>query len=253
MTAMPALFIGHGSPMNAIEENEFSRTWMEVGRKLPRPRAILSISAHWQTEGIGVTAMERPRTIHDFYGFPPELYEQRYPAPGSPSLAKEVAGLLDDAQLDIEWGLDHGTWSVLGRLFPGADIPVVQLSLDRFKDPAEHYRTGTLLGPLRERGVLILGSGNIVHNLMMAGSSVGTYSWATEFDSRVEKLILKGNHDALVHYEDWGEQARLSIPTNEHYLPMLYVLALKRNEDDVRFFAEGVALGSVSMRSFVLA
>jgi len=252
LTRMPVLFVGHGSPMNAVEDNEFSRAWTGIGKKLPRPKAILCISAHWETEGAGVTAMERPRTIHDFYGFPPELFAQEYPAPGSPRLARRVAALVPGARLDTEWGLDHGTWSVLKRMYPKADIPVVQLGLDRFLDPEGHYRVGARLAPLREEGVLVLGSGNIVHNLMLADPSAAPYDWAVKFDERVGRLIEAQDTDALVHYDGLGEPARLAIPTNEHYLPMLYALALRTDGDRVRFFAERIVFGSVSMRSFII-
>jgi len=249
---MPVIFVGHGSPMNGIEDNEFSRAWEKVGRELPRPRAILSISAHWETDGPMATAMERPKTIHDFYGFPHELYAQQYPAPGSPELAREVAHLVQ-ARPDNGWGLDHGTWAVLKRMFPEAEVPVVQLSLDRQATFGQQHTLAQKLAPLREKGVLVLGSGNIVHNLMMADPSAEAYDWANAFDEKVKGLILKGDHRALIHYERLGEAARLSIPTNEHYLPMLYILALKQKDDSVRFFGEGIALASVSMRSFVLS
>jgi 4,5-DOPA dioxygenase extradiol len=249
---MPVVFVGHGSPMNAIEENEFSRAWSELGKTLPRPCAILSISAHWETEGARITAMENPRTIHDFYGFPPELYEEEYPASGSRELAGEVGKALRGAEMDYEWGLDHGTWAVLKRIFPKADVPVVQLSLDRRKSPEEHFELGKLLKFLREKGTLILGSGNIVHNLRLATWNNGGYDWAREFDEKVKGLVLSEDHGALIHYERLGEAARLSIPTNEHYLPLLYALALKEREEPVLFFAEKITAGSVSMRSFMI-
>jgi 4,5-DOPA dioxygenase extradiol len=199
-----------------------------------------------------VTAMERPRTIHDFYGFPPELFAQRYPAPGSPELARKVAALVPGARLDTERGLDHGTWSVLKRMYPEADIPVVQLSLDRFRDPAKHYALGARLAPLRDEGVLVLGSGNIVHNLMLADPSAGPYGWATEFDRLVKERIESKDHESLVHYERLGEGARLAIPTNEHYLPMLYALALAGKGDSPAFFNSAITYGSMSMRSFII-
>ena len=249
---MPVLFVGHGSPMNAVEDNAFSRAWEETGRALPRPKAILCVSAHWETAGPAVTAMERPKTIHDFYGFPEALYRVAYPAPGSPELARRVAGLLgeDAVRMDTAWGLDHGAWSVLRRLFPHADVPVVQLSLDRGKPPAEHYETGRKLRPLRDEGVLMLGSGNVVHNLGAAVWKDAAFDWATEFDARVKEAILAGDHDALVDYGSLGSSARLAVPTEEHYLPMLYVLGAADPGEAVSFFTETVTLGSISMRSF---
>jgi 4,5-DOPA dioxygenase extradiol len=249
---MPVVFVGHGNPMNAIEDNEFSQAWSEMGKTLPRPAAVLSICAHWETEGTRVTAMKNPRTLHDFYGFPPELYEQQYPAPGSPELARQVGMVLRGVEMDYEWGLDHGTWVVLKRVFPKADVPVVQLSLDRRKSPEEHYELGKRLKFLREKRILILGSGNLVHNLGLAMRNEGAYDWAREFDEKVKGLVLSEDHGALIHYERLGEAARLSIPTNEHYLPLLYVLALKEREEPLRFFAEKITAGSISMRSFMI-
>jgi 4,5-DOPA dioxygenase extradiol len=248
---MPVLFVGHGSPMNAIEDNEFSRAWVKAGKALPKPNAILSISAHWETSGTLVTAMERPKTIYDFYGFPESLYEVKYPAPGSVELARLVHETVQKTQvrLDQAWGLDHGTWIVLRRMFPKADIPVVQLSLDRTQPPAFHYALGKELRPLRNKGIFIVGSGNIVHNLGMMIWQGKAYDWATEFDETVKQLILSGNHASIIRYQDLGKAANLSIPTNEHYLPLLYALALQDKQEQVRFFAEGVTFGSVSMRS----
>ncbi len=248
---MPAFFIGHGSPLNAIEINEFSRAWARVGKSLPKPKAILCISAHWETAGTHVTAMEHPRTIHDFYGFPQPLYEEKYPAPGSPELARLAQKTVRKAQvrLDEKWGLDHGAWAVLRRMFPDGDIPVIQLSLDRTKDPAFHYDLGKELKALRNKGVLIVGSGNMVHNLGVMAWQDMAFDWAVEFDERLKQLILAGDHDALIQYPKLGNAARLSVPTNEHYLPMLYVLALQDKEDQIGFFTEKVTLGSISMRS----
>jgi len=248
---MPALFLGHGSPMNAIEDNEFSRAWIEAGKALPKPNAILCISAHWETAGTWVTAMDQPKTIYDFSGFPPELYEKKYPAPGSPGLARLIQGTVKQAQvrLDQTWGLDHGAWSVLRRLFPNADIPVVQLSLDRAQAPAFHYALGKELRALRNKGILIVGSGNIVHNLRMMAWQDQAHDWAIEFDETIKQLILSGDHDSIVHYENLGKAARLAVPTNEHYLPLLYVLAVQDRQDPVRFLADRVTLGAISMRS----
>jgi 4,5-DOPA dioxygenase extradiol len=249
---MPALFVGHGSPMNAIEDNGFSRAWIEAGKALPKPNAILCVSAHWETRGTFVTAMERPKTIHDFGGFPRPLYEYQYLAPGSPDLARLTQETVANVKvgLDQTWGLDHGTWSVLCRMFPNADIPVVQLSLDHYQPPEFHYALGKELRALRNKGVLIVGSGNIVHNLSMAiFDDDQAYDWAIEFDETIKRLILAGDHDAIVHYENLGRAARLSIPTNEHYLPLLYVLALQDKGESVRFFTDRVTFGSFSMRS----
>jgi 4,5-DOPA dioxygenase extradiol len=248
---MPVLFVGHGSPMNAIEDNEFSRAWGEMGRALPAPRAILCVSAHWETPGPQVTAMARPRTIYDFYGFPQALYDVTYPAPGSPELARLVQASISDprVQLDQSWGLDHGAWSVLCRMFPEAKIPVVQLSLDRSLSPQAHYDLGRQLRALRHRGVLIVGSGNIVHNLRRINWDGGAFDWALEFDDTMRRLILAGDHAAIINYPDLGQAARLAIPTNEHFLPLLYILAQQEQDEDVRFFAEQVTLGSLSMRS----
>ncbi len=249
---MPALFVGHGSPLNAIEDNEFSRAWIETGRALPTPRAILCVSAHWETRGTRVTAMEQPKTIHDFGGFPRALYEYQYPAPGSPDLARLIQETVTQAKvgLDDEWGLDHGAWSVLCRMFPRADIPVVQLSLDHFQPPEFHYALGRELRALRNKGVLIVGSGNIVHNLGAAIFDADQqFDWAIEFDETIKRLILAGEHDPIVHYENLGRVAQLAVPTNEHYLPLLYILALQDPGEPVRFFAERVSMGSLSMRS----
>ena len=251
MERMPLLFIGHGSPMNAIEDNEFSRSWIAVGETLPPPKAILCVSAHWESMGTQTTAMEKPRTIYDFYGFPPELYEKTYPAPGSPELVARVLELVgaDDTAMDLKWGLDHGTWSVLARLFPKAEIPVVQLSLDVNKNSQEHYDWGRQLKPLRDEGILILGSGNIVHNLRMVVFEDIAYDWALAFDGMVKKWILDGNHDPLIQYHRQGREAALSINSAEHYKPLLYVLGAQDSGEPVSFFTEKVWGGSVSMRS----
>lgn len=247
---MPVIFVGHGSPMNAVEDNEFSRAWADAGRALPRPQAILVVSAHWQTRGTQVTAMPAPKTIHDFYGFPPELYQQQYPAPGSAELAKRVQEITPaPVAADMGWGLDHGAWSVLLRMFPGADIPVVQLSLDRTQPPAYHYQLGRALRSLRDRGVLVIGSGNMVHNLGIMCWEDRAYDWATEFDATLEKLMLAGDHEAIIDYERWGRSAALSIPTNEHFLPLLYVLGMQEPGEPVSFFAHRVTYCAISMRS----
>jgi len=251
---MPALFIGHGNPMNAIEQSVYASAWSEAAASIPRPRVILCISAHWETEGTFVTDMPRPKTIHDFYGFPDELYQVQYPAPGSPELAERVRQLASSTHVHLDdaysWGLDHGAWSVLRRMYPEADIPIVQLSLDRSQPPSFHYGLGRELQALRGEGVLILGSGNLVHNLrLLQWDAPGPHIWAVEFDRLAATLILSGEHGRLVDYTALGESARLSIPTNEHYLPLLYILGLQQPGDPVSFFAEGLPLGSISMRS----
>ena len=251
---MPALFVGHGSPMNAIEDNEFSRAWERVGKSLSKPNAILCISAHWETAGTLVTGMDKPKTIHDFGGFPPELYAMEYPAPGSPDLARVTQETVQNApvRLDQSWGLDHGTWSVLCRMFPKADIPIIQLSLDRTQSPEFHYALGKELRALRNKGVLIVGSGNIVHNLRVFTMDDKAFDWAIEFDETARKLISAGDHASLIQYQKLGPAARLAIPTNEHYLPLLYALALQDSQEEIRFFADRVTLGSISMRSLLI-
>lgn len=250
---MPALFIGHGSPMNAIEDNAFSQTWESIGKSIPRPDAILCVSAHWETHEPQVTAMEKPRTIHDFGGFPRALYEMRYPAPGSPELARRIIETVHSAQVlsDTRWGLDHGTWSVLCRMFPEADIPVVQLSLDRSQEPPFHYALGQELRALRKEKVLVLGSGNVVHNLYMARWEAQPYDWAVAFDAQVKQCILENDHQPLIQYEKQGQTAAaasLAINSAEHYLPLLYILGAKEEEEPVQFFAEEIVAGSLSMR-----
>ena len=249
---MPVLFVGHGSPMNAIEENEFGRAWTDMGKQLPRPKAILAVSAHWETMGTKVTAMEKPKTIYDFYGFPKELYEVTYPAPGSPDLVQTVRKIIkmSEVQPDLTWGLDHGTWSVLHRMFPAADIPVVQLSLDRAKSPQQHYQLGQQLKELREEGVVIISSGNIVHNLrMVVFDDKLKFEWAESFDKKVSQWILDDDHDPIIQFEKQGHDAQLAINSAEHYLPLLYTLGLKDEGEPVSFFADKVTYGSLSMRS----
>lgn len=256
MKTMPVLFVGHGSPMNAIEENEFRRGWTEIGRTIPKPRAVLCISAHWETPGVFATSSDRPETIHDFYGFPEELFAVRYPAPGDPDLAREVARIVTstEVRLDEERGLDHGCWSVLTAMYPAADVPVVQLSLAHDQPAPFHYELGKELAPFRERGVLLIGSGDIVHNLRLVNfGRKGGYDWAVRFDAEVRTKILEGDHDSLVDYGRLGPDTARAVPTPEHYLPLLYVLALQRDTDDLFFFNEKVALGSISMTSFVAA
>jgi 4,5-DOPA dioxygenase extradiol len=251
MKKLPVIFVGHGSPMNAIEDNRFSRTWAETGQALPRPSGILVISAHWETNGVRVTASDKPETIHDFYGFPGELYEIEYPAPGSPELAEKVQQLLKPERsiADNDWGLDHGSWSVLCHMYKNADIPVIQLSLNRNKPPEFHYNLGKHLKSLRDQGILIIGSGNIVHNLRMMVWQETAYDWAVKFDRQINHLIETGAHDRLIDYKKLPDSG-LAVPTNEHYLPLLYILGATESDDQVHTFNDVLTLGSVSMRSY---
>lgn len=251
---MPAIFVGHGSPMNAIEDNEFSRAWAQVGQSLPRPQAIVSISAHWETVGSRITGMSEPATLYDFQGFPKVLYDKKYPAPGDPQLARSIKKAIGDPvfHIDANWGLDHGTWSVLCHMYPHADIPVVQLSLDFDQPPMYHYELGKKLKYLRSQGVLIIGSGNMVHNLRAMEWKDHAFDWGLDFDAKLAALITAGDHKALVDYSSIGEHSSLAIPTNEHYLPLLYVLATKEKTDGIDFFCEKVTLSSISMRSLIL-
>jgi 4,5-DOPA dioxygenase extradiol len=249
---MPAVFIGHGNPLNALEHNAFTGAWAELGREAPKPRAVLAVSAHWYMPGTSVTAMDAPRTIHDFGGFPRALYEVRYPAPGDPALARRVQELLKPAAVDLDgsWGLDHGTWSVLLHVYPRADVPVVQLSIDETEPPGFHYEMGRRLAPLRDEGVLVMGSGNLVHNLhayAWGRKAAEPYGWALRFEAAVRRLLVAGEHGPLADYESLGEDAALSVPTPEHYLPLLYVIGTRGPGDEVRFPVEGIDGGSVSM------
>ena len=249
---MPAIFFGHGNPMNALADNAWTRAWRRIGDELPRPRAVLAVSAHWYAPGTAVTIDEAPRTIHDFGGFPRELYRVRYSAPGDPALARRVAALLSPAPvaLDDAWGLDHGTWSVLKHVYPGADVPIVQLSLDETRPAAFHFDLGRRLAPLRHEGILIAGSGNLVHNLHAYawGRHVPEpYEWAVRFEERARALMLGGDFASLVEYERLGPDALLSVPTPDHYLPLLYVLATRAENEPITFPVEGVDGGSISM------
>jgi 4,5-DOPA dioxygenase extradiol len=253
---MPLLFLGHGSPMNAIEENEFVKAFRKTGKEIPRPNAILCISAHWETRGTNVTAMESPQTIHDFGGFPQALFDVQYPAPGSPELANETKSIIKKAEvgLDYKWGLDHGSWSVIKHLYPDADVPVVQLSLDFYQAPQYHYDMAKELAPLRMKGILIIGSGNMVHNLrMVAWDKLNAgeygYDWAIEANKKMKKYILEGDHQQLIKYESQGKAFDLAIPTPEHFLPLLYILALKEKNDNVSVFNDKIVAGSLSMTS----
>jgi 4,5-DOPA dioxygenase extradiol len=253
---MPVLFIGHGSPMNAIEENEFVEAWRKLGKTLPRPKAILCVSAHWETKGTFVTAVQKPETIHDFGGFPKALYEVQYPAPGSPELARETKRTITKTTvgLDEKWGLDHGAWSVISRIYPEANIPVIEMSLDYSQGPLYHYELGKQLGALRNKGVLIIGSGNLVHNLrMVAWDKMNEpeygFDWAIQANDKFKQLIQSGNHKDLINYNDLGREVQLAVPTPDHYLPLLYTLALKEENEIVSFFNDKPVMGSLTMTS----
>jgi 4,5-DOPA dioxygenase extradiol len=249
---MPAIFFGHGNPMNAIEVNTYTKAWSRLKETFPRPKAILSVSAHWYGAGTLLTAMDAPRTIHDFGGFPRELFEFPYPAPGDPAFAKRIRELLAPvpAALDDRWGLDHGTWSVLCHLYPDADVPVVQLSIDEIEPASFHFELGRRLAPLREEGVLLIGSGNVVHNLhayAWGRHPTEPFDWAVRFEQRVRGSLLAGDDATLVGYESLGPDAKLAAPTPDHYLPLLYVAGARHAEDQVTFPVEGIDGGSVSM------
>ena len=257
-TTLPTVFFGHGSPMIALETNETTRTWAKISAQIGKPRAILCISAHWLTRGIAVTAMAAPRTIHDFGAFPKALFEVQYPAPGAPWLARRVADLLapDPVTLDeTEWGLDHGTWSILSKAYPQADIPVVQLSMDAKLGPADHFEIGCRLRPLRREGVLIIGTGNIVHNLsrMDWSNRHGTaWPWATRFSDHIRDAITRDQPERAVDFAAFGEDAGLSVPSPDHYWPLLYVLGARDGEDEAVFHTDHIEHGLLSMTSVVL-
>jgi 4,5-DOPA dioxygenase extradiol len=255
--AMPAIFFGHGNPMNALYRNAYTEGWSALGRTLPKPRAILSISAHWYVPSTAVTVADAPRTIHDFGGFPPQLFAVRYPAPGSQALATRVRELLAPVPVlrDEGWGLDHGTWSVLVHVYPDADVPVVQLSIDETREASWHYEIAKQLAPLRDEGVLVMGSGNLVHNLhtyAWGNPKLGPYDWAARFEDRARRLLEAKDFAPLVDYEALGRDAHLSAPTPDHYLPLVYVLAQYRDGDEVTFPVEGFDGGSISMLSVAL-
>lgn len=251
---MPAIFLGHGNPMNALLNNGYTEEWRRIGMQLPSPKAILAISAHWYVPETGVTISTAPRTIHDFGGFPPELSRVQYPAPGDPALARRVQQLLAPlpVTLDDRWGLDHGTWSVLVHAYPKADIPVVQLSINETEPASFHFELGKKLAPLREESILIVGSGNLVHNLhtyAWGRRLQEPYDWAVRFEAEARQMMLAGEFKPLIHYEDLGPAARLSVPTPDHYLPLLYVLATMQRREGITFPVEGVDGGSISMLS----
>jgi len=257
---MPVLFIGHGSPMNGIEDNEFSQRWASIAKEIPTPTAVLVVSAHWFTKGTRITAMDFPKTIHDFGGFPLELFDVQYPAPGNPDLAREAADLLHAANvvLDHDWGLDHGAWAVAKNMYPNANIPVLQLSIDYTQPPQYHYELGRELYALRKKGVLILGSGNMVHNLRMVAwdklndANYG-YDWAIQMNNTFKNLITSGDFKSLIQYESLGREARLAIPTPEHYLPLLYTLGIKDSRDQISFFNDKAVAGSLTMTSVLFS
>ncbi len=253
---MPVLFLGHGSPMNAIEENEFVKGFRDIGKTIARPNAILCVSAHWETKGTFVTAMEKPMTIHDFGGFPKALFDVQYPAPGSPALAKEAKSLITKTEvgLDDKWGLDHGAWSVIKHLYPNAEVPVIQMSLDYSQTPQYHYELAKEISSLRKKGVLIIGSGNMVHNLRMLAwdklnAAEFAFDWAIEASEKMKKFILANDHKELINFKAQGKAFDLAIPTPEHYLPLLYVLALKEENEKVSLFNDKAVAGSLTMTS----
>lgn len=249
---MPAIFFGHGNPMNALAQNVWTEGWAAIGKEIPRPRAVLCVSAHWYLPATMVTAMPAPRTIHDFGGFPRQLYEIKYPVPGDPELARRVQSLLEPVpvRMDETWGLDHGTWSVLCHVFPEADVPVIQLSIDETQPAEFHYETAKRLTVLRDEGVLIVGSGNLVHNLhayAWGRQEIEPFDWAVRFEARARELLLAAEHEPLIAYETLGRDAALSIPTPDHYLPLLYVIGQRREGEEVSFPVDGFDGGSVSM------
>jgi 4,5-DOPA dioxygenase extradiol len=249
---LPAIFFGHGNPMNALAENSYTAAWRQIGKQTQRPKAILAISAHWFVPGTGVTVSTAPKTIHDFGGFPRELYQVQYPAPGDPELARRVQELLRPVlvELDDSWGLDHGTWSVLKHAYPEADIPVVQISIDETKAAVLHFEIGRRIAALREEGILIVGSGNLVHNLhayAWGRHMPEPYDWAVRFEKEAREMMIAGEYKPLIGYENLGPEAQLSIPTPDHYLPLLYVLGSRQQGENVTFPVEGVDGGSISM------
>ncbi|WP_316802370.1 4,5-DOPA dioxygenase extradiol [Pedobacter nototheniae] len=254
---MPTLFIGHGSPMNGIEVNEFSKSWADLAKNIPVPKAVLVVSAHWYTHGTFVTAMDFPSTIHDFGGFPQQLFDVQYPAPGNPELAAEIPGLIHSTPvgLDHDWGLDHGAWTVVRHIYPEAQIPVLQLSIDYTKSPEQHYEIAKEIYALRKKGILVLGSGNMVHNLRMLSWEMingGGYDWAMEMNDKFKSLIANGDHKPLINYRSLGSEAMLAIPTPEHYLPLIYTLGLKNDQEELSFFNDKAVGGSLTMTSVLV-
>ena len=255
---MPVLFIGHGSPMNGIEHNQFSENWANLAREIPVPAAILVVSAHWLSRGTKITAMHFPETIHDFGGFPQELFDVQYPAPGNPQLARETAAIIKstNVELDHDWGLDHGAWTVIRNMYPDAKIPVLQLSIDYTKGPQFHYELAKELSSLRNKGVLIMGSGNMVHNLRMVSfDKIDTefgFDWAIEMNEVFKKHIVSRNHEALINYERLGNGAKLAVPTPDHYYPLLYSLGLQGKNEEAYIFNDKLMAGSLTMTSLLI-
>jgi 4,5-DOPA dioxygenase extradiol len=255
---MPTIFIGHGSPMNGIEHNEFSQSWADLAKGIPVPKAVLVVSAHWYTHGTFVTAMDFPSTIHDFGGFPQALFDVQYPAPGAPALAAEIPSLVHSTPvgLDHDWGLDHGTWTIVRHMYPEADIPVLQLSIDYTQSPERHYEIAKEIYALRKKGVLVLGSGNMVHNLRMLSWEMingGGYDWAIEMNDKFKNLIANGDHQSLINYRNLGKEALLAIPTPEHYLPLIYTLGMKGAQEEILFFNDQAVGGSLTMTSVLVS
>jgi 4,5-DOPA dioxygenase extradiol len=253
---MPVLFLGHGNPMNALEDNNFTQGFEQIAKTLPKPRAILCISAHWETKGTFVTAMQKPETIHDFGGFPQALFDLQYPAPGSPELALETQKLITSTQVGLsnDWGLDHGCWSVIKFLYPNADIPIVEMSIDYTKPASYHYQLGKELAELRRKGVLIVGSGNTVHNLQLAAWDKMmvpgyAYEWATIANEKMKKMIVENDHQSLINFDKQGREFQLAVPTPEHYIPMLYTLALREKDEKTTVFNDALVAGSLNMLS----
>ncbi len=253
---MPVLFVGHGSPMNGIENNDFSNYWAKLAKQMPQPKAVICISAHWLTKGTYVTAADNPQTIHDFGGFPQALFDVQYPAPGDPKLAEETTKLFEPGKvgLDHEWGLDHGTWTVVKHMYPNANIPVLQLSIDYYQKGMYHVELAKNLMSLRKKGVLIMGSGNMVHNLrMVAFDKINEpeygYDWAFEMNNKFKELIVKGDNQSLADYEKLGPSAKLAVPTPDHYWPLMYILGLRQKNEEAQFFNDRVMAGSLTMTS----
>lgn len=256
---MPVLFVGHGSPMNAITENEFVFSWRDLGKEISTPSAILCISAHWETSGTYVTSVPRPVTIHDFGGFPQDLYKIEYPAPGSPDLASDVRRIVKTTEVlpDEKWGFDHGAWSVIRNMYPKADVPVIEMSINRNLSPMKHYELARELVPLRQKGVLIIGSGNMVHNLRLiawdhADDPGYGFDWAMHANQKFKSLIADNNHNELINYQQLGRDVQLSVPTPDHFIPLLYSLALKSDNETISFFNDKIVMGSLSMTSLII-
>ena len=255
MQRMPVLFVGHGSPMNAIEDNKYTRGWDKIAHEIPKPKAILSVSAHWYTDGSKITDAAHPKMVYDMYGFPDELYQVEYKANGSPELAHLTKTMIEkDVKIDNSWGCDHGTWSVLSKMYPEADIPVVQLSIDGNASAESQYKIGQEISALREKGILIFGSGNVVHNLSRINWEMdGGYPWAVDFDGYIKDKIIKKQYQDIIHYEKAGESSKLAFYTPDHFYPLLYVLGALKEDDQVSIFNDSCAMGSMSMTSYLFS